>query len=327
MPRVYRPWKRSYRRVPDTLQTNIETTGGQPVRVAGVRVVPRSQIRQGHLAPIGVQFTGDQLVIQSTPIVPPRENGLWARRNLDGWEIVRRDLPKISRSYSFESPNFGDWSRGSHTIDWSREIYQRDVISPRNAAISVFHEGAAPNEDSEILRFELDDIFDKADPDFQRQILLGINLLQESTGCTGIFAIDATPEEILSHRFVNWVIFPPGTTDETYIRAFHRFPRISEETQRLILARRTFLENLNPRELVFGQSFGENSYFGAIFRDDLVVFENIALGNAIYIMFDDWQSLSRLSRTELLKNYNNYKRIYHTGDWQYRLRSTINRLR
>lgn len=327
MARTRRPWKLSYRRIPDSMQARLDDLQGIPIRIACVRVVPRSQIVDGHLLPLGVRYEGATLTLPVTPVVPPRENGVWARRNQDGWSIPLRDLPKVPKTYSFDTPNFGDWTRGSHTVDWTRQVYQREVVAPRNAAIRVSHEGAAPDVDGEVLRFELDDIFDPADGDFARQVLLGLNILQESTGCADVFGADATAEEVLRYRFVDWTIFPPGTSDAEYMRAFRRVPRMSDEDRRLVLERRTFLEAMGPRELVFGQSFGANTYFGAVFRDDLVVFENVACGNAIYVMFEDWRVLSRLSRTELLRDYNNYVRILHTGDWMNRLRATIDRLR
>lgn len=65
-------------------------------------------------------------------------------------------------------------------------------------------------------------------------------------------------------------------------------------------------------------------YFGAQFAHDLVAFENIEYGNAIYVMFDDWEELSKKSRTELLSSrIHNFKRIPHTITWKRRLRQLI----
>lgn len=323
MPAIRRPWKKSFRRLPDVVVARLDELAGQPVRVACARIVPRQQILDGHLNPVGIRYENDALVVSPGTVLPPVENGPWARRNIEGWSRIRRDLPKVTKSYSFETPNFGDSSRGTHTVDWSREVYQRDVISPRNALIRATHEGAAPDEQGEVLGFELLDIFDPADPDFERQLLLGMNVLRESTGCSGVFPSDSTPEEVLATRLVDWVIFPPGASDTEYTRTFQRMPRLTDEGRRIVMQRRQLLESMGPREIVLGQAFGASAYFGAVFRDDLVVFENVATGNAVYLMFEDWQILSRLSRTELLRDYSNYVRILHTGDWQGRLRATV----
>ena len=49
-----------------------------------------------------------------------------------------------------------------------------------------------------------------------------------------------------------------------------------------------------------------------------LVFENVEYGNAIYVMFDNWEELSQKSRVDLLsgKFGENFERVVHTGDWQ-----------
>lgn len=60
--------------------------------------------------------------------IPSRGIGRWSRWNVTGRIIIRRDLPKITKSWSFDRPNWGDDSRGYHTISWAREIYPRDEV-------------------------------------------------------------------------------------------------------------------------------------------------------------------------------------------------------
>ena len=64
-----------------------------------------------------------------------------------------------------------------------------------------------------------------------------------------------------------------------------------------------------------------------MFADDLVVFENIDYGNAIYVMYEDWQELSQKSRVELRASQDNFTRIQHTKHWKYRLRAEIKKRR
>ena len=121
---IRRPWKLSYRKLPKSLQSRLDELEGKPVRIACARTVPRDQIKRGYLRSVGVKFSGDSLVVPSEPIIPPSSSGTWARRNREGWEIIRRDLPMVEKSFSFETPNWGDWYYGSHTVDWSREVYR-----------------------------------------------------------------------------------------------------------------------------------------------------------------------------------------------------------
>ncbi len=47
---------------------------------------------------------------------------------------------------------------------------------------------------------------------------------------------------------------------------------------------------------------GFSRYLGYLLRDDLVLLENIDYGNALYMMFDDWKTLSKRSRLDLLSD-------------------------
>lgn len=69
-------------------------------------------------------------------------------------------------------------------------------------------------------------------------------------------------------------------------------------------------------------------YFGARFGDRLVVLENLEYGNALYVFEDDWESLSRLSRTELIRQRDaRVHRIPHTPGWQSVIRQLLRQKR
>lgn len=81
--------------------------------------------------------------------------------------------------------------------------------------------------------------------------------------------------------------------------------------------------SLKPQNLIQGTSQFQR-YFGAKFAEDLVVFENVEYGNAIYLMFGNWEELSQKSRTELLSSGStDFIRIPHTKTWKIRLRRIV----
>jgi hypothetical protein len=64
------------------------------------------------------------------------------------------------------------------------------------------------------------------------------------------------------------------------------------------------------------------------YGDDFVVFENIRYGNAIYVMFEGWESLSRKSRIDLLKgSREGFERIEHRDGWEDRLAAMLEHYR
>ncbi len=62
---------------------------------------------------------------------------------------------------------------------------------------------------------------------------------------------------------------------------------------------------------------GFSRYLGYLLRDDLVLLENIDYGNALYMMFDDWKTLSKRSRLDLLSDPTaHYERVLHKVGWE-----------
>jgi hypothetical protein len=125
-----------------------------------------------------------------------------------------------------------------------------------------------------------------------------------------------------------WEILPPGERDETIARILSGFKSPSAELRRKIAERYDLLTKLKPEAFISGTS-GFRRYFGAKFSDSLVVFENLEYGNAIYAMFEDWETLSKSSRTELLTGSKaGFTRIIHSHDWKRRLQELVkNRLK
>lgn len=58
-------------------------------------------------------------------------------------------------------------------------------------------------------------------------------------------------------------------------------------------------------------------YFGAKFGDRLVALENLEYGNALYVFEEDWEDLTQLSRTELIRRRDpSVHRLRHHPGWQ-----------
>ena len=84
---------------------------------------------------------------------------------------------------------------------------------------------------------------------------------------------------------------------------------------------------LRPTHFISGTS-GFVRYFGAKYADDFVIFENVRYGNAIYVMFEQWQTLSQKSRIDLLKgDFDGFERIEHRDGWEHRLEAMLERHR
>jgi hypothetical protein len=201
-------------------------------------------------------------------------------------------------------------------VDLPYQKYPRDFISLPLLEIKISTPSKRSEQNKYLLIFEVNRVFDPRSRGFERSLLDALNLLQENVGHCGIQKSGATISDYVGTLRVNWEVLPPGTKEEAVARLF-RGQSPSPEKKQEAGERYDFLISLKPQKLVFGTS-GLQRYFGALIQDDLVVFENIEYGNAIYIMYDDWKTLSQRTRLELMSGRfgNNFERIVHTSGWK-----------
>ena len=314
-------WKKNLRKIPASILDKIETIQDDKVVAAcGVKISP-ARIIDDDFKHLGIEIVEGDLKYSER--VPPRPDvGYCSKYNLYGKEIVYRDLPKIQKTYWWESPNYGDWDKGSHDNSMTRDVYRREWMPPKYLEICVEMMGI-DNKNNHIFRFTIDYPISKKDEQFQEKLLFALNLLQENVGNHGVFPAGAKAGDYLKSLYVNWEILPAGELEDVVNRIMTGLKRTDTATRKRLTERIKLLEKLQPRNTIFGTS-GFQGYVGAQFADDLVVFESVDYGNAIYVMFEDWEYLSKKTRTELLSSSNyNFIRIPHTKTWRRRFLRTV----
>jgi hypothetical protein len=132
------------------------------------------------------------------------------------------------------------------------------------------------------------------------------------------------PREVIA---LPWEIFPPGTVDEV-VRFFSKGMKGNRgEDERILRERVEAFAALKPEAYIQGIG-GFKRYIGAKFSDDLVVFENRHYGNALYILYENWEKLSKRPRLDLLRDTDaHFDRIVHATGWREQLEETIRRER
>ena len=134
---------------------------------------------------------------------------------------------------------------------------------------------------------------------------------------------DATDSDYLATMELNWEILPPGERDVIVSKFLSGRRKVSKDLYEKVTARYKLLAEMKPEVFIKGTK-GFSGYFGAKFNDELVVFEHIGYGNAIYVMQGDWKSLSQKSKTELLREQNeNFFRLIHRQGWEDELRRMV----
>jgi hypothetical protein len=322
--------KKYFRKVPEQIARKIGSIKSDNIIVACVVTLSSLDISKARLKSIGVQMVNGSLSFPDT-IVPRPTAGRYSAVNAQGTVEKLTDKPMVWRDYPVETPNFGDWSKGSHTVYISRKVYQTRRIPPQETELKIEflgEEQQASGDKAYTFRFTLERPLPKTDENFDDELLRLLNLLQENVGAADVFSTDATLEDYLRTVKVNWEILPAGQRDANIARITAAIKNPDAETRKRIVDRYDFFMRLGPTALVQGMG-GLRRYFGAQFSETVVAFENMEYGNAIYVLVGKWRELSQKTKQELMSSGEEgkeYFRVTHLQGWKTLVRSIIRKL-
>jgi hypothetical protein len=291
---------------------------------ACVRKIPASAILRGDFAHLGIVLKGNKVEFPESQ-VPRFDRGRYSKLNVEGEEIVRKDLPLETHSHTVEAPDWGRQGYGTHAVDLPHKAYPREHVPPSENEIAIEFLGKEDErEPIFVLKFVVSEVMDRSKRKFQKRLFFNLNLLLENAGAVDVFQSDAKFEDYMKTLYVHWEILPPGERDANIAKILQRLPDTPEVREK-ILDRYEFLEKLNPENFIQGLG-GFKRYFGAKFSDRLVVFENMEYGNAIYAMFADWENQSKKTRQELLasgREGKDFIRVPHLMSWKGKVREIV----
>ncbi len=308
-------WQQNYLKTPDFIVAKIQNLPTDDVIVECVKRIPCLEIQAGNYEHLGIRLNDGKLHFPER-LMPDRGVGRYCRTNFDGKVVVRKDPPKVKKTIWWEAPNWK--GSGTHSCSRDRDVYQKEFISPKGLEIELLEDVQIP-ERQFLFKFRVDEVLDRRDTNFDRDLLYNVNVLQENTGVADVFSSATTRADYLETVQVDWQILPPGDADSIVDLIMSGRTDPSGTNRPRLKARLEPLETLHPEAIIHGTG-GFSRYFGAKFSDCLVAFENLEYGNAIHIMFDDWQELSKRSRLELLGTRpDGFKRILHRQGWEDKL--------
>jgi hypothetical protein len=261
------------------------------------------------------------------PFVPDPRAGRYSLVNVEGKELIRRDLPMIQREFCFYAPNWGDASNGMHLVCNTRDVYRRDFIPPKEVELEISL--LEIRDDGFLVKFAVNQVLNRRSADFDSELLCNLNILQENVGAVDVFASEATLADYAATIRVDWELLPVGQLNAPEaLNRLLRGKRPVTAAQRAVMEERLIVfGRLRPTHFIAGSS-GFIRYFGAKYAGDFVVFENVRYGNALYVMFERWEELSQRSRIDLLKgDREGFERIEHREGWDDRLEAMLERYR
>lgn len=248
----------------------------------------------------------------------PIPRGTYSARNANGrWNILK-DRPKEPRVFE-HSYHVIDWNGDHHygICHQTRMCYQRKLIPPQELSFSI--------EDKVLYSPKLVNTIS----DYER-IQLAINLMLEMVGHCEIWSsekVPVTPPETV--KVLPWEILRAGTRDKCELNTYieKTVERKSTLQAAAIRNRHEYLQAQQPDFFAIGTQnfFGYVVYGFSNLR--LYVFECNQPNNATYLFTGDWQSASKLTKTEILAGHVQDARIFHTERWHENIRNSIGRYR
>lgn len=304
-------------RLPKSARLELEKTAAEQVVVAAVLTVTLDELER--YRQLGLDVIQGR-VVAGDPAPPLRLMGKYAQRNLDGWAEKRNDLPKEKRTVSSWAPS---WNSGSfHLISREIEAFPLEHHAAKLLTISaVIIEELI---DAAIVRFRVDQPLDRESDTFVPDLQFNLRLLQEAIGEAHVFDADLTDAEFANLQQVDWELLPRGSSERVLERLS---ARKGADSERLKVAeeRLRVLDRLDPDGYIVGTGrFAK--YFGVKFGGCLIALENLEYGNALYVFKENWEQLTQLSRTELIRRRDPaVHRVPHLPGWQSAIRKLLNR--
>jgi len=199
---------KNYKKVPGKILAKIQGFPDDDLLVACVRRMTKADIEDR--AHLNLRLENNVLLVPTTA-TPSAKMGKYSDANLNGKEVVRRDLPKTTKSVVVQAPNWR--GSGTHDVWQTREVFVRDFIAPKEVTLSLELLDGPHDGSTFTLKFTIDEVLNRKSADFEAELLYNLNILQENVGVVDVFPSRATRDDYTLTIRLNWEILPPGDLD------------------------------------------------------------------------------------------------------------------
>lgn len=254
-------------------------------------------------------------------VLPAAIFGPVSRYNANGKDLVHRDQPKETVSYVFEWHWFEyhglDKVEQSDFVSRPYRRYPRTFQTPPSLELQLAH-----NVDGSLAV-----VIHPIDYINENKGLLkhAVNLFLEIFGECEVMAADLDQVFQAPIKRVNWEVLPPGKWP---------WERLKERIQEAVIGvpksnlpwiweRWSTVNIFSPTFVSVGRA-GFRGYviFGFPERS-LFVAESARHGNATYVFAEDWDTLSQMTKAQILDENLHKYRIIHTNGWKEAIRGLL----
>jgi len=152
-----------------------------------------------------------------------------------------------------------------------------------------------------------------------------INMMLELFGSCEIVLENLAELSPAAERRVNWAMLPPGEHPWDHIVSHVEkvFSKKSPTVASAVLLRQEIIRSFEPTSIYRGLA-GFSDYIAYTFpSQQIVVLESVFYGNALYVLGDNWEAVSRLTKSEIINGGLALERIIHSKGWVANLASAL----
>lgn len=292
------------------------------ISVGATKWITSMDVAKGEYAHLGVSIEGGELVFPQSPFLISPRFGRFASWNVHGRTVVRDDLPKEYRRIRWNGLAFGKYPT---TFSKDGVFYKREHRYGKQLKVRVVHLRSEFVGDTSIIVIAVvfvDDLA-KSTPDFDQEVMFRINLLQEGFGAVTALPSHPSDEQLMALVFTDWLILPPAMRTLEIANVLSRQGQ-GQSLGKKLIERIQFIQELCPEVQIVAGTQGFSGYFLAKISSSCVIAEHVEPGNAIYVFGENWQVLSRISRTRLRREFRGqFRRIEHEGNWKTAIKRVI----
>lgn len=272
-------------------------------------VFPNASAQMNRLAELG--FTVP--LVEGEVLLPAANLGRASKRNANGYEIVHRDQPKQIRY---------------HQIQWTwTEMHGKDPVErtgikerpyyryPRTTVSPYSIELVIRNNDEGAL-IVVAGPFDATDsgalPALQNTIHMFVDLF-------GSCVLVRNPQEArqIATRKLNWEILPRG--ERPWERAKEAIGRMigraKANEQPVLQARFDAIGAYRPTFTATGRGGFSRYVVHGWERQQVYLLESMEVNNATYVLKDNWEAVSAMTKAQILHTSSHDARLIHREQW------------
>lgn len=283
-----------------------------------------SAVKDGDIVILGIpsvvgldeklESCGFSAPITAGDTVLPTVNGPVSGFNANGKTIVHRDQP-METAYRQAEWRWTEFRGRYDTEEMSRIVeipydrYPRSLVPPPSIELTIVD---SPAGGLAVIAPEM-----TKDSRLMDMITHTINLLLECFGECHVMDSSLMTIGKMNMRRLNWEILPPGKIPWSKLQG-HLKPLLEKQpsgNQKVITERFESINKYEPPFTAFGKA-GFQGYIVFGFPDsDLYVLESTEVNNATYILGSDWETISAMTKAEILNASLHKERVIHRENW------------